>query len=120
MRYTFTLLIFLCCNMLLAQTGTTAFDMEYEKAKTFFLNKKYNTAAGMFKKVYQKAPDEEKKSEVLFYIAESYRLSNNFKQAFDWYEQLINTKYPDPRILYSYGLLLKNFERYEDAARMFG
>lgn len=120
MRYTLTLLVLVCCNMLFAQAPVTPFDIDFDKAKTVFLNKKYNTAANMFKKVYAKAPDEEKKNEVLFYIAESYRLSNNFKQAFDWYEKLINTRYPDPRILYSYGLLLKNFERYDDAARMFG
>lgn len=120
MRNTLTILLFFFCVSVFAQQTITPFDLEFDKAKVFFLNKKYNTAAGMFKKVYPKAPDEDKKSEVLFYIAESYRLSNNFKQAFDWYEQLINTKYPDPKILYSYGLLLKNFERYEDAARLFG
>jgi outer membrane protein OmpA-like peptidoglycan-associated protein len=52
-------------------------------------------------------------------VAESYRRANNFKQAFEWYEKLVNTKYPNPKILYSYGLLLKNFERYEEASRAF-
>lgn len=97
----------------------SALDLELQKAQSVFNNKKYNTAAGLYKKVYPKVADEEKKAEVLFWIAESYRLSNNFKQAFSWYEQLVNTKYPDPKILYSYGLLLKNFERYDDAARQF-
>lgn len=120
MRNTLAFLFFFVCIAAFAQQTVTVFDLDFEKAKVLYVNKKYNTAAGMFKKIYPKAPDEEKKSEVLFYIAESYRLSNNFKQAFDWYEQLINTKYPDPKILYSYGLLLKNFERYDDAARLFG
>ena len=97
----------------------SAVDLELQKAQVIFNNKKYNTAAGLYKKIYPKVSDEEKKAEVLFWIAESYRLSNNFKQAFSWYEQLVNTKYPDPKILYSYGLLLKNFERYDDAARQF-
>lgn len=106
-----------CVN---AQTQPiTPADLEINKAKIAFNNKKYNTAANLFKKVYTKVADEDKKAEVVFFIAESYRLSNNFKQAFNWYEQLINTKYPDPKILYSYGLLLKNVERYEDAARQF-
>ncbi|MES2689363.1 MAG: OmpA family protein [Bacteroidota bacterium] len=120
MRNTLAFLFLFLCIAAFAQQTVTVFDLDFDKAKVLFLNKKYNTAAGAFKKIYPKAPDEEKKSEVLFYIAESYRLSNNFKQAFDWYEQLINTKYPDPKILYSYGLLLKNFERYDDAARLFG
>jgi peptidoglycan-associated lipoprotein len=119
-------IITLTCSILmlsvLAQENSqpiTPIDLEIEKAKIAFLNKKFNTAANLYKKIYPKVNEEEKKNEVLFMIAESYRLSNNFKQAFDWYEQLINTKYPDPKILYSYGLLLKNFERYDDAARMF-
>lgn len=120
MRNTLAFIFLFLCVAAFAQQTVTVFDLDFDKAKVLFLNKKYNTAAGSFKKIYPKAPDEEKKSEVLFYIAESYRLSNNFKQAFDWYEQLINTKYPDPKILYSYGLLLKNFERYDDAARLFG
>lgn len=117
-----TILLLVCYFVTLAvsaQQTITVLDIEFQKAMVVFNNKKYNTAAGMFRKIYPKAQDEEKKSEILFYIAESYRLSNNFKQAFNWYEQLINTRYPDPKILYSYGLLLKNFERYEDAARQF-
>lgn len=101
------------------QQQPTVFDLEMRKAERVFLAKKFNTAAGMFKKLYPKAKDEDQQQKVLYYIAESYRQANNFKQAFEWYEKLVNTKYPDPRILYSYGLLLKNFERYDDAARQF-
>jgi hypothetical protein len=36
-----------------------------------------------------------------------------------WFEETINSKYPDPTILYSYGQLLKNFERYDEAGRQF-
>lgn len=109
-------------GILFAQENSTPspFDFEIQRADVFFNNKKYNTAANFYKKVYPKIKEEDKKNSVLFKIAESYRLSNNFKQAINWYEQLINTKYPDPKILYSYGLLLKNYERYGDAARMFG
>lgn len=117
------ILIYFIANLgvcAIAQTQPiTPADLEINKAKIAFNNKKFNTAANLFKKVYPKVTDEDKKAEVVFFIAESYRLSNNFKQAFNWYEQLINTKYPDPKILYSYGLLLKNVERYEDAARQF-
>lgn len=128
MRFS-TLLLLLCVSFVsLAQEQEqtqqppvlTPIDIEIQRADVLFNNKKYNTAANAYRKVYNKVADEEKKATVLFKIAESYRLSNNFKQAFDFYEQLVNTKYPDPRILYSYGLLLKNFERYDDAARQFG
>lgn len=122
MHKTGLVILFFClCSISYAQEKPiTPIDLEIQKADVFFNNKKYNTAANLYKKVYAKIKEEEQKNTVLFKIAESYRLSNNFKQAFDWYEQLINTKYPDPKILYSYGLLLKNYERYDDAARMFG
>ncbi|MFN3446379.1 MAG: hypothetical protein ACK44D_11615, partial [Bacteroidia bacterium] len=113
---------FLCCFYIsaFAQTTTvTPIDIEIQKADVVFLNKKYNSAATLYKKVYSKIKDEEQQATINFKIAESYRLSNNFKQAFEWYEKLVNTKYPDPKILYSYGLLLKNYERYSDAARQF-
>lgn len=115
------LLLFTLMSSLWAQESKviTPVDLEIAKADVAFNNKKYNTAAVLYKKIYAKVKEEDQKAVINFKIAESFRLSNNFKQAFDWYEQLINTKYPDPKILYSYGLLLKNFERYDDAARAF-
>lgn len=118
-----TLLLLLCTmmNSLWAQESKviTPIDLEIAKADVVFTSKKYNSAALLYKKIYAKVKDEDQKAVINFKLAESFRLSNNFKQAFEWYEQLINTKYPDPKILYSYGLLLKNFERYDDAARAF-
>ena len=120
MRYTFAFIsCLLLCIPVIAQTQTTALDLEIQRAQRAFDARKYNTAAAQFKRIYPKIKEEEKQNEILYKIAESYRKSNNFKQAFEWYEKLVNTKYPNPKILYSYGLLLKNFERYEDAARAF-
>lgn len=120
MRVSIVAFIWCLCSVALAQTTTvTPIDIEIQKADVVFMNKKYNSAATLYKKIYNKVKDEEQQATINFKIAESYRLSNNFKQAFEWYEKLVNTKYPDPKILYSYGLLLKNFERYGDAARQF-
>lgn len=94
-------------------------EIDMQRAKLTYDIKKYNTAASLYKKLYAKVQDEEVKNQMLFMIAESYRKANNFKQAFEWYEKLVNTKYPDVRIIYSYGLLLKNFERYDEASRQF-
>jgi outer membrane protein OmpA-like peptidoglycan-associated protein/tetratricopeptide (TPR) repeat protein len=102
-----------------AQEQMTALDMELEKAHTAFNQRKYNTAANLFAKIHPKIKDEQKRDQVLYMVAESYRQSNNFRKAFEFYDKLVNTKYPDPKILYSYGLLLKNFERYEEASRQF-
>lgn len=117
----FSCIFFLSCLAAAAQQNPpqTALDYEILRAQRTFDMKKYNTAANMYQKLYTKVRNEEEKQKMLFMIAESYRKSNNFKKAFDWYEQLINARYPDPKIIYSYGLLLKNFERYEEASRQF-
>ncbi len=102
-----------------AQAETSPIDLEIQRAQRTFEARKYNTAAAQFKRIYPKIKEEEKQAQILYMVAESYRKANNFKQAFEWYEKLVNTKYPNPKILYSYGLLLKNFERYEEAGRQF-
>ncbi len=115
------LCMLLCSALVKAQQPLSPqLELEIRKAKFTYDIKKYNSAAGLYKKLYAKIKDEELQNEMLFMVAESYRKANNFKQAFEWYEKLVNTKYPDVRIIYSYGLLLKNFERYEEANRQFG
>lgn len=111
--------LFILMGSAFAQTSPSALDLELQRAHRAFDSKRYTTSATLFKKVFSKVKGEEQQNNVLYMIAESYRMANNFKQAYDWYERLVNTKYPDPQIIYSYGLLLKNFERYEDATRQF-
>jgi outer membrane protein OmpA-like peptidoglycan-associated protein len=114
------ILCFLPNKKLLAQQqNVPAYQLELDRAEAAYRSKKYNTAALLFQKVYPKVKQEEEKQKILFKIADSYRNSNNFKQALKWYEDVVNSKYPDPFILYSYGQLLKNFERYDDANRVF-
>src|SRR5690349_17193385 len=78
----------------LAQQTPTPLDLEIQKAQRAFDIKKYNTAANLYKKIYPKVREEDKQNDIIYMIAESYRRANNFKQAFDWYEKLVNTKYP--------------------------
>jgi peptidoglycan-associated lipoprotein len=113
-------LLMIVSNVLLAQEQQVKpYQLELDRADMAFLSRKYNTAAQLYQKVYPKIREEEEKQKVLFKIAESYRNSNNFKQALKWFEDVLNSKYPDPKILYSYGQLLKNFERYDEAGRAF-
>lgn len=101
------------------QQKENPYQFELAKADDAFISKKYNTAAALYQRLYNKIKEPELKQKVLFKIADSYRNSNNFKQALKWYEEVLNSKYPDPAVIYSYGQLLKNFERYEDAGRAF-
>jgi len=77
------------------------YQLDLDKADYAFKAKKYNTAAQLYQKVYPKIKDEEEKQQILFSIAESYRNSNNFKKALQWFEEVVNSKYPDPAILFS-------------------
>lgn len=117
----YLLVLILFCNLFLhaqeKQVPTYQYDLD--RADMAYVAKKYNTAAGLYQKVYSKIKNADEKQKVLFKIAESYRRSNNFKQAIKWYEEVLNSKYPDPKVLYSYGQLLKNYERYEEASRTF-
>ena len=122
MRTFRNLLLFMLCigfGSLWAQEKQNPYQLDLDKANAAFDSKKYNTAAQLFQKVYGKIKDQELKQKVLFKIADSYRYSNNFKQALKWYEDVLNSKYPDPTVIYSYAQLLKNFERYEEAGRAF-
>lgn len=102
-----------------AQAPIEAYELDYNKAEEAFANKRYYTAAGLYQKAYKRMKTAEIRQQTLYKIAESYRRSNNFSMAIKWYEEVVNSKYPDPNVIYSYGQLMKNFERYEEAARQF-
>ena len=112
-------LLLFVLQKLFAQQTPLPYQFELDKANAAFNAKKYNTAAALYKKVYPKIKTEELKQKVLFNIAESYRFGNNYEQAIKWFEEAINAKYPDPIVLYSYGNLLKYFEKYDEAGRAF-
>ncbi len=120
LKYILTcLMLFLSVCMQAQVEPVKPYQQELDKAELAYIGKKYHTAALLYQKVFPKVKEEEEKQKILFKIADSYRNSNNFKQALKWYEDVLNSKYPDPNILYSYGQLLKNFERYEEAGRAF-
>lgn len=113
------ILLFVSYALQAQEKQAKPYQIDLDKADYAFKAKKFNTAAQLYQKVYPKIKEEELKQQVLFNIAESYRNSNNFKKALKWFEDVVNSKYPDPAILYSYGQLLKNFERYDEAGRAF-
>ncbi len=113
------IVLFFGSSSIWAQEKQSPYQMELDIANAAFDSKKYNTAAQLYQRLYGKIKDQELKQKVLFKIAASYINSNNFKQALKWYEEVLKGKYPDPIVIYSYGELLKNVERYEEAGRSF-
>jgi peptidoglycan-associated lipoprotein len=57
---------------------------------------KYFEAIEMYKKAYVKEAGRDVKAEIIFKIAESYRLSDQTEQAEVWYDKSIIAQYADP------------------------
>ncbi len=84
-------------------------------ADVAFSGLKYYQAIEMYKKAYTKETKAEVKAEILFQIAECYRLKEDGKQAAVWYNKAIKAKYEDPIAIYYVGNIYKSEGKYEEA-----
>ena len=66
MRYRFLLISILYCLFAKAQAPAPAYTLDLDKANAAFAAKKYNTAAGFYKKAFAKIKEEELKQKTLF------------------------------------------------------
>src|SRR5690606_19995319 len=57
---------------------------------------KYYEAIELYKKAYTKEKGRDVKAEIIFKIAEAYRLSDQTEQAAVWYDKAVLAQYPDP------------------------
>ncbi len=69
----------------------------------------------MYKKAYSKEKKNEVKAEILFQIAECYRLKDDGKQAAVWYNKAVKAKYKNKLALLYVANIYKSEGRYEDA-----
>ena len=85
----------LCC--LLSATAVQAQRTFLEDADhALYQEEKYFEAIEMYKKAYVKETGRDVKAEIIFKIAEAYRLSDQAENAEVWYDKSIIAKYPDP------------------------
>jgi peptidoglycan-associated lipoprotein len=90
-----------------------------QEADIAFGGEKFYKAIEMYKKAYTKETKKEVKSEILFKIAECYRLKEDGKQAAVWYNKAIKAKYDDPIALLHVANIYKTQGKYEDAIVQF-
>lgn len=64
--------------------------------RALYEEEKYFEAIEMYKKAYVKEKGRDVKAEIIFKIAESYRLSDQTEQAQVWYDKSIIAQYADP------------------------
>jgi len=109
----FIFLVFFLINPALAQSKKAV------KAYSTFEAGEYYAAIDQFKDTYQKTADKKEKLKIAFYIAESYRLTNNPKQSELWYGKVIAKNYENPVAILRYAEALKMNQEYEEAKIQF-
>lgn len=86
-----------------------------QDADVAFSGLKYYQAIDLYKKAYTKEKSKEVKSEILFKIAECYRLKEDGTQAAVWYSKAITAKYDDPIAILYLANIYKSQGKYEEA-----
>ncbi len=85
------------------------------KAREAFEAGEYVVALDLFKDAYNKVSDREVKNELIFLIAECYRITNQPDKAELRYKQAISREYPNPIIYLRYADALRMDEAYDEA-----
>lgn len=95
-----------------------------KKAKDFKANAAYDAgefyeAIDLYKTAYNKIKDKSRRSEIVFKIADCYRILREARKAELWYKKAINQDYQDPIIFLRYAEMLMMNENYEEASEQF-
>jgi len=90
-----------------------------EKARAAYEAGEYAIAADLFKDAYNKVSDRELKKEIIFLMAECYRITDAPQKAELRYRQAIQKEYPNPVIYLRYAEVLKMNEDYDEALEQY-
>lgn len=115
-----SILIFLLCFFY----QYDIFAQSHKREKDFRANAAFNAGAyyeaiDLYKNAYNKIRDKDRKNEIVFKIAECYRIIGESKKAEVWYRKVINRDLQDPIIFLRYGEMLMSSENYAEAAEQF-
>jgi len=118
MRYLHFLLLALLLVSLSDQALAQRRD-QTAKARAAYAAGEYMVAIDLFKEAYNKVSDKQIKNEIIFLIAECYRITNQPSYAERRYKQAIQKEYPNPIIYLRYADALRMDEAYEDAMEQY-
>jgi len=117
-KYTIFLLFFLICT-----SATDVYSQgrrdKAAKANAAFEAGEYFDAIDLYKTAYNKIKDRNKKKDIIFKIAECYRITRQARKSELWYKKCIQQDYQDPLIYLYYGQMLMMSENYEEASEQF-
>ncbi len=107
-------LVMICTENLHAQRKDPA-----AKAREAYAAGEYMVAIDLFRDAYNKITDRDTKNDIIFLIAECYRITNQPDKAELRYKQAIQREYPNPLIYLRYADALRMDEEYGDAMEQY-
>ncbi|MBL0033379.1 MAG: OmpA family protein [Bacteroidetes bacterium] len=108
-RLLLTAALMFAASLTFAQRGPTyQADLAFDKGD-------YYDAAALYKKAFTKEKNKVKRAEVIYKVAESYRLTNDYKNQEVWYAKAIKANYKAPEAILHYADALKMNGKYDEA-----
>jgi peptidoglycan-associated lipoprotein len=86
-----------------------------ERAYEFFNAGEYYLAIDHFKNTYSKSKDKATKADMVYMVAECYRLMNDPKNAEIWYKKAVKTSFSKPEAQYWFAESMKKNGKYQPA-----
>ena len=111
----FLLAIFL----LLLPAALNAQKQKTERAYAAYKSGNYFDAIDLFKGVYSKTREKQLKADMVFMVAECYRLIDDPKNAEIWYKKAVKSPFPKPEAQYWLAESTKKLGRYPQAIEEF-
>jgi peptidoglycan-associated lipoprotein len=109
----FTLIVFVPPSQCYAQKHRV------ERAYEFFNAGEYYLAIDHFKNTYSKSKDKAIKADMVYMVAECYRLMNDPKNAEIWYKKAVRTAYTKPLAQFWFAESMKKNGKYQQAVDEF-
>ena len=106
-------LLFLIIILLAGSHVSFAQKRRAERAYEYFNSGEYFLAIDHFKNTYSKSKDKATKADMVYMVAECYRLINDPKNAEIWYKKAVKTAYAKPEAEYWYAESLKKNGKYQ-------
>ena len=118
MRYLSFIFIFMLMCGFLPDAGAQKRDRT-AKARAAYAAGEYRVAADLLKDAYNKVNDKEVKKELIFLVAECYRLTGDNRNSEMWYKKAIRAEFQNPIIYLRYADAMRMDEDYEDAREQY-
>jgi peptidoglycan-associated lipoprotein len=109
------ILLYLLFIILISSTESAAQKKKTDRAYSSFYAGEYFEAIDQFKNTYSKTKDKALKAEMVFMVAECYRLTNDPRNAEIWYKRAVKSAWSKPEAQFWLASSLKKNGRHQQA-----